>query len=82
MSRAPPEGRCPTPPARRWCTIAAVGSEVLSRELAAQWWLTAIDRPALLLLAVRIGFTRLIDNTTLSPPLTLSASKGHPEPTM
>ena len=30
--------------------------------------LTAIDRPALLLLAVRIGSTRLIDNTTLTPP--------------
>ncbi len=29
--------------------------------------LTAIDRPALLLLAVRIGSTRLIDNTTLMP---------------
>ncbi len=31
--------------------------------------LTAIDRPALLLLAVRIGCTRLIDNTTLAAPL-------------
>ena len=31
--------------------------------------LTAIDRPALLLLAVRIGSTRLIDSTTLAPPL-------------
>ena len=30
--------------------------------------LTAIDRPALLLPAVRIGSTRLIDNTTLAPP--------------
>ncbi len=29
--------------------------------------LTAIDRPALLLLAVRIGSTRLIDNTPLAP---------------
>ncbi len=34
--------------------------------------LTAIDRPALLLLAVRIGSTRLIDNTPLPP--------AHPEP--
>jgi pantoate--beta-alanine ligase len=29
--------------------------------------LTAVDRPALLLLAVRIGSTRLIDNTPLAP---------------
>ena len=35
--------------------------------------LTAIDRPALLLLAVRIGSTRLIDNTPLPLP-------AHPEP--
>jgi pantoate--beta-alanine ligase len=31
--------------------------------------LTAIDGPALVLLAVRIGSTRLIDNTPLTPPL-------------
>ena len=31
--------------------------------------LTVIDRPALVLLAVRIGSTRLIDNTPLRPPL-------------
>ena len=37
--------------------------------------LTAIDRPSLLLLAVRIGSTRLIDNTPLAPP-------AHPDPTL
>ncbi len=31
--------------------------------------LTAIDQPALVLLAVRIGSTRLIDNTPLAPPI-------------
>ena len=34
--------------------------------------LEVIDRPALLLLAVRVGSTRLIDNTTLAPGLPLA----------
>ncbi len=40
---------------------------VEAADFSRRYTATAIDRPALLLLAVRIGSTRLIDNTPLAP---------------
>jgi pantoate--beta-alanine ligase len=59
----------------RQAAEALVGTEPLARidyvsvsDYETLEELTQIDRPALILAAVRIGATRLIDNMTLRPP--------------